>query len=274
MFNDVDESLRELLIADMPIDRNEVDISFERPSREWSSRLSKPTLNLFLYDVRERMDMRDDMPYVQRTATGSTLTRRPPRRIDVSYCITAWAKEPADEHRILARTLACMFRNAHVPPEHLQGNLGDGEYPLLMRIMPPDHLAKPADFWGVMDNEMRVALTWVATVAMDPFVPVEGPMVRTAEFDFTAVGESWRERFTLVAGTAHQPGDPLAGVDGVRLSVRGTALAATTGADGRFTFGALPPGEYTWLVEAPGGRAVERAVTVPSPAYDIEITDG
>ncbi|MBI2766814.1 MAG: DUF4255 domain-containing protein [Chloroflexi bacterium] len=271
MFNDVDESLRNLLVADMPIDRNEVDISFERPAREWSSRLSKPTLNLFLFDVRERTEIRDDMPFVQRTANGSAFTRRPARRIDLSYSVTAWAKEPADEHRILARTLACMFRHGAVPEQHLQGELGLADWPLLVRIMPPDYLAKPADFWGVMDNEMRAALTWVATVPMDPFLPVEGPMVRTAAFDFAAVGETWRERFQFVGGIAHAPGDLLAGVPRVRVSVRGTTLEATTAEDGTFTFGALPSGDYVWQLELPDGRTIEHPVTVPAPAYNIEI---
>ena len=39
---------------DVPIKKAEVEIAFDRPTRDWSSRLSKPTLNLFLFDVRER----------------------------------------------------------------------------------------------------------------------------------------------------------------------------------------------------------------------------
>ncbi|MFQ5382433.1 MAG: Pvc16 family protein, partial [Dehalococcoidia bacterium] len=56
MFSEVDESLRSLLIADVPLDPASVDITFERPTREWSSRLSRPTVNLFLADVRERTE--------------------------------------------------------------------------------------------------------------------------------------------------------------------------------------------------------------------------
>ena len=43
MFQDVDATLRALLLADVPIKKAEVDIAFDRPTRDWSSRLSKPT---------------------------------------------------------------------------------------------------------------------------------------------------------------------------------------------------------------------------------------
>ncbi len=33
MFNDVDETLRAILIADVPINRTEIDIAFDRPTR-------------------------------------------------------------------------------------------------------------------------------------------------------------------------------------------------------------------------------------------------
>jgi hypothetical protein len=53
MIDELDEVLRQLLVREIPIKNGEVDIKFEQPKREWSSRLSRPTLNLFLYDVRE-----------------------------------------------------------------------------------------------------------------------------------------------------------------------------------------------------------------------------
>ena len=161
MFNDVDESLRKLLVADVPVERNEIDISFDRPTREWSSRLSKPTLNLFLLDVRELTQYRNEVEHIERTAEGLVRKTRPNRRVDMTYLVTAWAREPEDEHRILARVLACMYRQYRVAEEHLQGLLLDEPEFLRVRVGPPDFLVTPADLWGVMDNEMRPNITWV-----------------------------------------------------------------------------------------------------------------
>ena len=40
-----------------------VDVKFDQPKREWSSRISKPTLNLFLFDMRENLRLRGAEQY-------------------------------------------------------------------------------------------------------------------------------------------------------------------------------------------------------------------
>jgi hypothetical protein len=271
VFSDVDETIRELLIADMPIERNEVDVSFERPTREWSSRLSKPTLNLFLMDARELRDFRNEMPQVTRTEDGRVTQKRPARRIDLTYWVTAWAREAVDEHRILSRALSSMFRQYRVPQEYLKGQLEHADDALLLRMMPPDHITKPADFWGVMDNEMRPNLTWVATAPLDAFAPITGPLVRTSELRFQDLDRNWIENTIEVAGVVYRDGDTRNGVEGATVSVRGTTLRDTTDAIGRFRFQGMPAGERTWIVELPDGPAIERSLSVPGETYDIEI---
>lgn len=270
MFDDMDETLRQVLLTDVPVDRNEVDITFDRPTREWSSRLSRPTLNLFLFDVRERIDFRDDTWRVSRTANGKAMHHRPPRRVDLAYMITAWTKEPSDEHRLLAAVLACTYRVGRIGPELLQGALAGSEVPVLVRSMPPDYLVKPVDYWGVMDNDLHASLTWVATTPLEAFRPVTGPLVRTRELLVGDRDQDERDRFVAVAGVAHRKGDLLAGVSGARVTVVGTGLEALTDDEGKFTFPRLGHGDYTWRAVAPDGKAVERPVTVPSGSYDLE----
>jgi hypothetical protein len=274
MFNDVDETLRQVLLADVPIDRTEIDISFDRPAREWSSRLARPTLNLFLCDIRERLDFRDDTWTVTRNANGQAQRERPPRRVDLCYLVTAWTNEPADEHRILGRVLACMYRQSRIDPAHLQGSLVSAVYPILLRAMPPDHLVKPTDFWGVMDNELRTSLTWVATVPLDVFAAVTGPLVVTRELQVGERERPERETFLEVAGVAHRKGDRLAGVGNATVTVVGTSHQVMTDGEGRFRLSPIVPGEYTWRVEVPGWPAAERRVLVPSESYDIELEVG
>lgn len=271
MFNDVDETLRRVLIADMPIERNEVDVTFDRPTREWSSRLSKPTLNLFLLDARELPQYRNEVEVITRQPDGSATKKRPARRIDLTYTVTAWAREPEDEHRILSRALSTMFRQYRIAREHLQGALVDAADPLLVRIAPPDYLVKPADFWGVMDNEMRPNLTWVATAPLDAFAPISGPLVRTAESRFQVPDREWLERTYTIGGVVYRGGDRTAGAEGVTVIVAGTTLREVTGEDGRFVFAGMPAGERTWRLIMPDGGVIERQVTVPSESYDFEV---
>lgn len=279
MFDDVDESLRSLLTADVPLDPSEVEISFDRPTREWSGRLAGPTLNLFLFDIRERMDFRDDAWRTSRTAAGVVTRERGPRRVDLSYSVTAWTREPEDEHRILGRVLASLYRNMRLPEEHYKGALEGFESSIPLRAMPPDHLQKSTDFWGVMDNELRANLTWVVTAPLDVFAPHSGPMVRTRTLRFGRLAtdaeeaeEDLRSReFHHVGGIVHAEGDPNAGLEGVHFSVQGTGATAVSDVDGKFSFSPLAEGDYTVLVEPPDGEAFTGQLQVPSADYDIGI---
>jgi hypothetical protein len=54
MLPHLSSTLHHLLTREMPITNGEIDIAFDQPTREWSARLSKPTLNPLLYHLRFR----------------------------------------------------------------------------------------------------------------------------------------------------------------------------------------------------------------------------
>ena len=273
MIDDVDETLRDLLVEDVPIERAEIDISFERPTRDWSSRISKPTLNLFLFDIRERVDFRDDTWKVTRMVNGRAVQERGPRRVDLSYMVTAWTKEPDDEHRILAVVLACMYRQTKLDPTILHGDLAESELPVLTRAMPPDYLMKPADYWGVVNNDIHASLTWVITAPLVAFRPFSGPIVRTRELSLTDFARNIDQGSIQIAGVAYSGGADQGGIAGARVRVAGTTFEALTDGGGRFTFAGVGRGDHLLHVETADGRTAERKVTVPSDGYDVEVPD-
>jgi len=69
MIDELDEVLRKFLIREVPIKNGDVDIKFDMPKREWSARLNRPTLNLFLYDIRENAKLRQAQPMWRSSAT-------------------------------------------------------------------------------------------------------------------------------------------------------------------------------------------------------------
>ncbi len=271
MFNDVDETLRAVLQADVPINKAEIDITFDRPTREWSGRLTKPTINLFLYDIREREELKDDTPIITRDAKGRAVKQAPARRIDLAYFVTAWTKEADDEHRVLGAVLASLYRQAMIDPKYFQGALQGTSYDVLSRVTPPNDLVNPHDIWGVMDNEHHAPLSWVITAPLDVFKPTVGPLVRTKEIRVGGFAEAPREGLLQIGGYAYRKGAPLSQVSGVKVSLAGTAFEAETDAQGRFTFENVPAGEYTWRIQPPTGKAREQKIVVPAPSYDIEV---
>jgi hypothetical protein len=111
MLADLDETLRQLLMAEIPVKNGEVEISFDQPKREWSGRLSRPTLNLFLYDVRENNVLRQHQwERLPDNGDGRAHLKRSPLS-DCFYMLTTWAAEPDDEHRLLTRAMLALFRS-------------------------------------------------------------------------------------------------------------------------------------------------------------------
>ncbi len=283
MIADLDESIRQLLTEEMPIKNGEIDVVFDQPKREWSARLSKPTLNFFLYDVRENATLRHhEWERLSNQGKGDLAhLKRTPYRVDCSYIITAWAADPEDEHRLLSRCLVALFRHPVVPPEILVGSLKNQKFEIQASLAQTEKLRNPAELWSAMDNEMRPSVPYMLTIALDPWAAVTGPLVKTL---ILKPGQSPYRRFrrrieegqqdaplTFIGGTVTSQsagGSPLAGID---VSVKGSGITARTDSEGRFVLGSLPPGEYTLVVSPPDGKQKEKKISIPAKdeSYDL-----
>jgi hypothetical protein len=280
MIDELDEVLRQLLTRELPIKNGEVDIAFNQPKREWSARVSRPTLNLYLYDLRENTKLRQHNPAfeIERTPAGVAVQRRQPIRVDLFYMVTAWAAEPEDEHRLLSRAVMALGRYGTIPSDLLPESFADQPSSIPITVAQHEVLEKPTDLWGVMDNEMRPAIGCQLTIALNPFVPVETPLVRTAEIRFgqsqepptglltAADGDG---RFLWIAGQVRAKGKkPLVNV---RMTLVERGVEVPIQDEGRFIIGVLPSGTYTVEVTAEGRKPSRYTLTVPSNAYDIDV---
>lgn len=189
MIDEFDEALREFLIRELPVRDNEIDIAFDQPSREWSARLNRPTLNLFLRDLRENSKLRAPQPHVHTTAVNGNNARlaRQPVRVDLFYMATAWANDPLDEHRILSRMLSVLFRYREIPADLLAQLVPGQEAGVPLKMAQYDTQPGTSDLWSVLDNELRPAVDLVATVTIQPFVDFEVPLVREIDIQFRRI---------------------------------------------------------------------------------------
>jgi hypothetical protein len=181
---DLDEVLRNLLTREIEIKDNEVDITFDQPKREWSARLSKPTLNLFLFDLRENLRLRGAEQYTTLSRPdGNTEIRRNPVRMALRYLLTAWVKEPEDEHLLLSSALTALLRNPFIPVDRLPERMQSQPMPIPIEVATFHQEEGPVDkfteIWGVLDNEMRPGIVLTVTISIDPYRPQVFPQVRT-----------------------------------------------------------------------------------------------
>lgn len=190
MLEDLDKTF-ERLVKEGGNLSGDIDVSFEMPNREWSARLSRPTLNCFCFDMRENVRLRHVEREVARNGTTARISR-PPRRIDLTYLVTAWARKIEDEHRLLWRAFTVFKRTPSLARSRTEGALrySTVDIPLVTAdFSPPNERYNLIELWSVLDNQMRLGFLVTATVEFDPNVVEDSPLVLEATFRVGQSGE-------------------------------------------------------------------------------------
>jgi len=197
MIQDVDESLRALVKRDA-LNGSKADVAFDAPTKDWSSRRNTPTVDLYLYDIREDLEQREvmweDIRGDARDPRLITERRPPPRRFKLSYLVTAWTQRPEDEHRLLSALLGCFLRHPTMPADALSGTLVDSRQPIMLNIaLPPPQDRSISDVWSALGGELKPSLDLVVNAPFDVKVAIAAgpPVLEQPKFAFAGQdGES------------------------------------------------------------------------------------
>ena len=273
MLADLDESLRALLKRDLGHHGFDgVEVVFDAPTKEWAASLSSPTVDLFLYDIRESTDKRV-VEWDERKSNGQAGETRPPLRVDASYAVTAWTRAVEDEHRLLSQVLGILYAYAQLPDGILAGALTNGSqpYPLETRVV-QERSDDKSDFWTAVGGQYKASLDYVVLVSCDAGTVFErGPEVRTQRVQLRDRDRSraTMEEFHRVGGTVRDPdGEPLANA---WVALPEVGLWSATGADGRFRFAPLEPGKYRCIARTAAGGEASGELDVPGQGIDLVV---
>jgi hypothetical protein len=238
MIADLDETIRQLLLKELPVKNGEVDIKFDQPKREWSARLSKPTVNLFLYDLRENTILRQHQWEQVRDGKGTVTKKRSPLQVDCFYMLTTWAADLEDEHRLLSRSIMALFRFPVIPGDRLVGSMRNAKYEIQTRLAGNDRLTNPAEVWTSLDNEMRPSISFIVSISLDPWQEITGPAVRSLTFRAGQATSPEREQsiqegseglaLVYFGGSILEKGNEQKPLAGIQVAVKGTGFFATT----------------------------------------------
>ena len=193
MIDDLDKTLELLLKRELHQDFvDQVAISFATPDDQFPpSSVNLPAIDLFLYDVRENRELRNNEWKIERRDNGVNVKKPGPFRIECSYLITACAIESAgspaqDEHRILGEVMKVLLKYSTIPIEISQGSLKSNDLPLPTTALQPGHLQSIGEFWQSLGGKPKAALHFMVTIGVDVLKPVEvGPPVseKTLKFE-------------------------------------------------------------------------------------------
>jgi hypothetical protein len=263
MLLELHKSLQRLLHERGNISSREVDITFEAPTRERIDKLTRPTVNLFLFDLQENIDLRQSNFQTTRN-NGRAERRLAPRRFDLRYMVSALTTAIDDEHELLWRVLVTLVRHPQLPTELLSEELRLLEPPLATRVSQVDEGQRLSAVWTALSVPPHPALYYVVMVPVDMNLAIEAPLVltRTARYARTLADEVAPETSNQIGGVVHtEKGEPLANV---KVALEGReAIESETNEEGRFVLGGVPSGTVRLRVTCAEG--VQKTVTVEVP---------
>lgn len=163
MLDLIDESIEAFFRATVPLGATEVDMSFEPPERDWSSKLNRPTVNAFLWDIRRGGSRsRAGMETLERN--GETMRRMALPVIELRYIVTAWTSDHGDERALLGGLMRSILAHGQIPPEYLSGPLAElGPIEVLMARSGEEHL----DVFKALDGQLKPGINVIVHTKVD-----------------------------------------------------------------------------------------------------------
>lgn len=272
MIADLDAGLRELLLSQLRRHGfDDIDVVFETPTAEWAGQLTRPTVDLFLCDLRKSTRAGQSGPEGGRD--GGRASERPPAmRIDCIFAITAWSKAIADEHRLLSQVLGVLYAFP-ILDGHLGGRLNDGSQRFsILATVGEQRPEQRADFWRSVGGVYKPALDYVVTLSVESgHVVRRGPDVRSTTIR-TGLADRPRagmQELSHIGGTvSDEHGEPVADA---WIAVPALARMGFSDAGGRFRLARIPRGTHAVRVRDRDGRECSVELEVPGGPLDVTL---
>ena len=292
MINDIDDTIREMLIQELGrfgyVHNDNYEISFNMPDNQWENQITKLTINLYLFDIVENQILRNNEELRRFNSDERKITKsRLPARFDCKYLVTTWsAATPADtsqEHLLLGQVLWALFRNPMIPAEYFRGFL------LNMEPLPEiptftaraDGLEMLGQFWSSLENQWKSAFNFVVTMPMDLERPIPtGPMITTKLTKYEikdlsqrdeGIPESREEFLFQIGGRIIDTNDPPNGIPKAVVEIVDLGRSVKSDKNGFYTIAKIPRGYYRIKATANGYITNHRDLEVPEPHGDYHI---
>lgn len=173
MLHLLDEVLEVHLRNTVPLDRA-IDVSFAIPDREWSTGLARPTISVYLWDIKR--DDKRNVGGVELVNRGSTKMRRLiSPRVRVSYFLSVFTGDQRDEHVLLGRLLQGVMKSREISQDIIPVGLTTPGARIELAIGAGDgNIAR--EFWGGVDGRYRPGIDLQIILPVDTGLGIEaGP---------------------------------------------------------------------------------------------------
>jgi Pvc16 N-terminal domain len=170
----LESTLKTWLQEELPLPEDEGDVSFDSPDGTWGASITRPTLNLFLFDIgRAAVQPTLSKPY--RDEGGTVVRDRPAPAVSFSYLVSAWGGGVREEHRLLGDAVRGLLRTPVLEAGPAGGEIAGHVH---LALADPER-TRGRELWGGLGGRLRPSLVVVATAAVSLDRPVRvAPPVR------------------------------------------------------------------------------------------------
>jgi hypothetical protein len=270
---DLDEALRTLVRRELEAHGFEgVEIAFDAPASDWSAKLTAPTVNMFLYDLRENLAQSEASPRNVRV-NGAAMAAPPPLRLEVTYAVTAWTKAVEDEHRLLSQVLAILFSHASLPADLLAGRLAAASRLRALETEVGRPKEEKADFWTSIGGRYKASIDYAIRMEVESgLMFTRGPEVRsqTVRLELDGARRTLEELQRFGGVVRDASGEPVAGA-WVALPELGRMTSSDR--EGRFLFDGVRAGDHEVEARTAAGEEASGVAKVPGAGVDLELRE-
>jgi Pvc16 N-terminal domain/Carboxypeptidase regulatory-like domain len=268
---DLDEALRTLLRRELERHGFEgVEIAFDAPASDWSAKLTAPTVNLFLYDLRENLAQSEATPRNVRV-NGAAMSAPPPMRLEVTYAVTAWTKAVEDEHRLLSQVLSILFSHTSLPADLLAGRLASASRLRAIETEVGRPKEEKADFWTSIGGRYKASIDYAIRIEVESgLMFLRGPEVRsqTMRLELDGVRRTMEELQRFGGVVRDSSGEPVADA---WVALPDLGKMTSSDREGRFLFDGLRPGDHKVEARTASGEEASGVAKVPGGGVDLEL---
>jgi hypothetical protein len=230
-----------------------------------------PTLNLYVYDLRESKQIQHSGRQVERKLTSDlqpATINWSPSWFDVSILLTAWDRTALGEHHLLSEALSVLLRHRSLQEDFLVPELrGYGNLSMTVAVDPPIEIGS---LWSALNVPLRTGLYLTVTVPLEPQATVV-PLVWERIFNLQNQNHVNGNnpvvtRRVAIAGMVKSAVDNQPLLE-AKVAVLTTERSVVCNKEGIFFFENLRIGNYFLTVNCPGYLPQNVNVLVDNQGY-------
>jgi hypothetical protein len=287
MLISVVQTLAHILAEETSINSTEY-VDFGHPSHRREEGAG-PTLNLYVYDLRESKQMQHSGRQVERKVQSgikptTTNINWSPSWFDVSILLTAWDRTALGEHHLLSESLRVLLKHRPLKEDLLLPELkGYGNLSMTVALDPPIEVGS---LWSALNVPLRAGLYLTVTVPLEPQSVNDVPLVWERIFGLQSRGQPNGNGAVATTKTEKELKVAIAGV--VKSEVANQPLvdakitvsktektvvsdkSVVSDQEGIFFFENLPIGRYILTVNYPGYVSQKVNVRVDDQTYTFK----